>query len=33
MSWISADEPTGLFDFNSNGRIDFNDIFLAFKEI
>ena len=26
MQWIAANEPVSAFDFNGNGRIDFNDI-------
>jgi PKD repeat protein len=33
MQWISANEPVSAFDFNGNGRIDFNDIVQLFWEI
>jgi hypothetical protein len=26
MSWITANEPISLFDYNTNGRIDFADV-------
>jgi PKD repeat protein len=26
MDWIGANEPTGIADFNRNGRIDFDDV-------
>jgi PKD repeat protein len=30
MDWISEDEPAGLFDFNQNGRVDFDDVIRVF---
>jgi tripartite motif-containing protein 71 len=33
MQWIAANEPVTAFDFNGNGRIDFNDIVVLFGEI
>ncbi len=33
MTWITANEPTGCFDFNTNGRIDFADVVWLFNHI
>jgi len=33
MQWIAANEPVSAFDFNGNGRIDFNDSVKVFGEI
>ncbi len=33
MSWIAANEPTGLFDYNGNGRIDFADVVWLFTHL
>ncbi len=33
MSWIAANEPTGLFDYNGNGRIDFGDVVWLFNHL
>ena len=33
MTWISANEPTALFDYNGNGRIDFADVVWLFNHL
>ena len=33
MSWIAANEPITLFDYNGNGRIDFADVTWLFNHL
>lgn len=33
MEWIADNEPVGVFDFNRNGWIDFNDIVMLFNQL
>jgi len=33
MSWIAANEPVSLFDYDKNGSIDFHDLFLLFQKV
>jgi hypothetical protein len=33
MTWVRENEPVTLFDYNHNGRIDFNDLQLLFREL
>lgn len=33
MNWIKANEPISLFDYNDNGIIDFNDLYLLFHMV
>jgi len=33
MEWIETNEQNSLFDFNGNGRLDFDDIVQLFKEV
>jgi PKD repeat protein len=33
MGWIAANEPFFLFDFNGNGRIDFDDVVRLYRSI
>ena len=33
MTWISGNEPVGLFDYNGNGRIDFADVVWLFNHL
>ncbi len=33
MDWIASNEPVGAFDFNKDGRIDFDDIVMLFNEL
>lgn len=32
IEWIEANEPISLFDYNNNGQIDFNDLYLLYLE-
>jgi PKD repeat protein len=33
MTWIAANEPVALFDFNGNSRIDFADVVWLFNQL
>jgi PKD repeat protein len=33
MTWIAANEPVALFDYNGNGRIDFADVVGLFNNL
>ena len=33
MSWISGNEPVGLFGYNDNGRIDVADVVWLFNHL
>jgi PKD repeat protein len=33
MTWISANEPVALFDYNDNSRIDFADVVWLFDHL
>jgi PKD repeat protein len=33
LEWIQENEPVSLFDYNNNGRIDFDDLYILFTMV